>query len=264
MSPFWDDSQSCGNQSFCYNCHSQINPAPSLVYNYSYAYLFGGASTRYWWDIKKAFCAAGTCTSRHNLSSIENFIDNNAFGWGFPDEVNPCCACHNVHLSQRIGSPQTGNYDPSKSPIQRPSDHYNDPFELWGDDADERMSKYNYQAPFYGSPGNPISGPFEPANNQTSDGSNMPDYVTFCLDCHSQPIYSDTLNKIIPTIDWSSAGDKHGGRKCDPDPIRGPDCYGYAWGWIKRPYCKPSDPGYPYCEGENLEKNYILILHRLS
>jgi hypothetical protein len=74
---------------------------------------------------------------------------------------------------------------------------------------------------------------YEPAGTSeaVADGSKMPDYNTFCLDCHKEKIYSSTLGRDVVALDWKtgggdlvSAGDKHGGN-------------GFTIGvWLQRPY----------------------------
>ncbi len=213
---------------FCYECHNPTG-GEMLVDNYLYSISFGGAA-KTWPGIYKQFCAPAceyvNCGSRHDLVAIYNLINSDPFGWGSPPVPNPCWACHNTHLAQRIGATQHNPpYDPSKSPITRPSERSNNPPNpLWGDDASERMDQYasavggTYQAPYYGSgPWDPVTGPFEPAGDSTQDGSNLPDYVTFCMDCHqyaqSDPERSGATVKAIkwgpPWCD-SNEADRHG------------------------------------------------------
>ncbi len=204
---------------FCYKCHDSAG-GEMQVDNYLYSMSFGGYTPLTWPGIYKQFCADQVfytnCGSRHDLEQIYNLIKDDPLGWGRPPVPNPCWACHNTHLAKRIGSTQYHPpYDPTKSTISRPSDHNN----LWGDDASERMDQYvasvggYYQAPYYGSgPWDPITGPFEPAGDSTFDGSNLPDYVTFCMDCHRYPLYDPERSVDVKVIDWSSSGDKHGGR----------------------------------------------------
>ncbi|MEW6675954.1 MAG: hypothetical protein AB1348_08155 [Nitrospirota bacterium] len=75
-------------------------------------------------------------------------------------DPNPCEACHNVHISQRIGAKQYHRpYDSNKSPIQRVTEHNNPTkrLNLRGDETTERMLYYvqtnggYYQAPYYGN-----------------------------------------------------------------------------------------------------------------
>jgi hypothetical protein len=57
-----------------------------------------------------------------------------------------------------------------------------------------------YQAPYYGSFG---SGQYEPAGDATSDGSNLPNYVTFCMDCHKYTQYDpDRGGATVKAIVW--------------------------------------------------------------
>ena len=72
------------------------------------------------------------------------------------------------------------------------------------------MSAYSgYQAPYAYNPA------LEPAGVGAQDGSNTPDYVTFCTTCHTPDaiIASTTLLRDVKKINWGVTGlgqDKHG------------------------------------------------------
>jgi len=139
--------------------------------------------------------------SYHNLKDV---IDYAAATWTtFTTDNNPCCACHNPHLAKR-NKENPGN--PSYTAISKPSAHE----ELWGDDATEGMDDYpyTYQAPYwYG--GSPTY--FEPySTNTTQDGSNLPNYAAFCLDCHVNAVpKSMGVPATINAINWVTT-DQHG------------------------------------------------------
>lgn len=214
-------------QDFCLDCHKGVGSVQVSFgrANYDYAYWFGGDSTLATpSNIYDAF-NPGTGSS-HNLSDILTFVKAK---WPatFGNESNPCNACHNPHLSTR-------GY-----PIVRPSAQS----AIWGDSAGEKMSDYaashgvQYQAPYrYGS-----TNTYEPDGSATTDGSNLPDYVTFCSDCHNATnvIYSTTLGRNVKYIDWgrtnrtNQPGDYHGSvRRCF-----GVDGNGDAWrGDLKDPF----------------------------
>ncbi len=187
----------------CFYCHYGTGTYQSSAFsNYTYSITFGGNSDTTPATIFNAF----NSTSYHNLNDVLNFAKG-ASGWPstFTADSNPCAACHNVHIAQRSCGKPSGSYDPTKSAISKPSDHNN----LWGDETGERMKAYadaspakTYQAPlWFGSATN-----HEPANNTTEDGSNLPDHVAFCTDCHnsSNTIYSTTLTRNLKTIDWDN------------------------------------------------------------
>jgi len=184
---------------FCYRCHRDKSLQEDMPKQYSYTYRWGGYTSLTCPDsIKDAFkfinedgtpnsnCGSTTGSS-HQLTVIKNFIKNK---WGFGSKnINPCSGCHNPHKAQRAHYPvgQKGT-----SPISLPSTH-NSGWDIWGDDTTERMSYYNaigytYQAPYCYN-----STTYEPACNTISDGSNMPDYVTFCTDCHN-PSYDGQVS----------------------------------------------------------------------
>lgn len=193
----------------CYWCHSAVGGAEQDVDNYPYSVNFGGAPEHYG-NIGVQFCGQDSqyanCGSNHNLVAIRNLLKVKRAEWGLPANLGPCGACHNPHLAQRNWNVEI-EAGKLKTAMSRPSDHES----LWGDDETERMSSYAisvggvYRAPFYG--GNPAI-VYEPAGNTTSDGSNMPDYVTFCLDCHKDPQYDPERGATVKAIDWTA--DRHG------------------------------------------------------
>lgn len=211
-------------EDFCFDCHKGVGSVQTSFSrsNYNYSYRAGGDDVHHLApsNIYDTFNPASG--SAHNLQDILTFVKTK---WPetFKDESNPCNACHNPHLSTR------------EYPIVRPTDRNN----IWGDSAGEHMSDYaaahgvQYQAPAR------VGGGYEPDGSPTTDGSNLPDYATFCSDCHNATnvVYSSTLARNLRYIDWSRMnrghppGDVHGG------VIR---CYSVdgnpTWGSLKEPY----------------------------
>ncbi|HMK49686.1 MAG TPA: hypothetical protein VK435_06520 [Thermodesulfovibrionales bacterium] len=193
-SPFalFSDNFTSQSDDFCFECHKGSGSVQTSFSrtNYNYSYWFGGDTVHHSSpdNIYDAFNPSAG--SSHNLQDILNFVKQK---WPetYSEESNPCNACHNPHVSQR-------GY-----PVVRPTDRNN----AWGDSAGERMSDYaaahggQYMAPFrYNS-----TTTYEPDGSATTDGSNLPDYVTFCMDCHnaSNLIYSTTLGRNLQKIDWA-------------------------------------------------------------
>ncbi len=200
------------SDNFCFYCHVSSGSYQNGggITNNTYSNTFGGFTTIYISDILQAFNDDSYDStypgSHHNLYDIQQFAKNK-FDF-FKDDSNPCTACHNPHLVKRN---KNNPSDPSYTVISRPTDHDN----LWGDDANERMSNYSgYRSIFYyGS-----TTLYEPGGVTSNDGSLIPDYNTFCLDCHQYQVpttQSESMNPNTPSgyltaIDWSSTGDMHG------------------------------------------------------
>jgi hypothetical protein len=193
----------------CFQCHQGSGSVQEGgITNYDYSRTFGGATAGPT-SILKAFQKL----SYHDLNDVLNTAKEN---WPstFNGDSNPCSACHNVHIAKR-NKQQPGN--PTKTALSLPSAHN----ELWGDGDDgdgnsERMSDYTpyYQPPYslFDYYREPDGYGTEPENGW---GSNMPDYVTFCLECHANAVTSQTLGRDLRPIDWITAdgelgGDKHG------------------------------------------------------
>ena len=210
---------SANDAEFCLDCHDNTtSPSDRAVANRSYMYRAGGWTDDTVDDIREAFDSA----SKHNLNDVETFINGK---WGYNAESNPCTACHNQHLVQ--GDPEHAP-DAVKTDstrgwlVSRPSDHDGGVWELWGDDATERMNAYtsDYQAPYrYDS-----TATYEPDGSGTIDGSNLTDFNTFCTDCHNTTytIYSTSLGRNLRQIDWDV--EKHGKGDADGalDEMRDP------------------------------------------
>lgn len=194
----------------CFYCHygAAGSYQSSSFSNYSYSITFGGEPTISPDSIFSAFNQA----SYHNLYDVRR-VAYTLWPSTFTSSSNPCSACHNVHMVQKSCGKPGSSYDPTKAAISRPSQHGN----LWGDDATERLNPNfttNYQAPYWYN----STTTFEPAHNSTYDGTNLPDYNRFCIDCHNatNTIFSTTLGRNLNKIDWlttggdATGGDKHG------------------------------------------------------
>ena len=176
---------------FCYGCHTD-----GKVTNNALSNRVGHNSAD---DIQEAF---GKST-KHALGKSFT-IGSNSF-------TLQCTSCHNPHLdSGKYWSAASG-----VSPITRPdfSDPINNPRAMgksvWGDTASEKMNAYVG------------SGKYQTPNNDVFTGAQLPDYNTFCLDCHSSNIGKGPVN-------WSrmhgtaAAGTPRGGA--------GPNWFGFGKG----------------------------------
>ncbi len=219
---------------FCFECHSASTEHQQVI-NEDYGATFGGGTANSS-DIQAAFNFGppndqepdGTTGSSHNLQMVRNWTKIKPAGDWITDDTNACLVCHDPHLSQK-------NHDPYPTPPtyktairrpQAPSSGTNQPSNLWGDESGnlELLAEDPgvYQAPYYGSgPWDPQAGPFEPAGDATSDGSNLPNFVRFCAfqSCHSStgitPAAHDAYGAQYPpfeqpprnlkAIDWTTA-----------------------------------------------------------
>jgi predicted CXXCH cytochrome family protein len=170
----------------CFQCHdnrygSVTNNAISgsgLANNIYQSFMFGGAN-------------------KHDLTTGV-FIGTNRW------ELE-CTTCHNPHFV-------TGRYgeaDQDKSPITRPdfSDPVNNPravgTNVWGDVPGEKMAAYG--------------GTYRTPAGDRFSGTQLPDYVTFCLDCHEPmpspaqfPIGHGQLNYAADPHGLNSANSPNG------------------------------------------------------
>jgi len=196
---------------FCFHCHTNATDSEQNggITNEDYSKTFGGYSSSGKDNILSTF----NQRSYHNLEDIYDYAKNNLSF--FTPQSSPCVACHNPHLAKRVKA-DPGN-PAVNTAVSLPSAHDT----LWGDDntATDKETMYyfyqgRYQAPYaYGG-----TSSYEPGGTNTYDGTNLPDYATFCTECHNPnvTIYSNSLGRNLIKIDWttqggeSGPGDKHG------------------------------------------------------
>jgi hypothetical protein len=202
---------------FCFYCHQRVSHQVGGISNYNYSRTFGGRDNNSPTNIKDAFALGpplGTTGSSHNLTDIRNLIKNNVT-WGYADKNSACVGCHNSHIVQKNNNTPYAAY---KTAIIIPSQHETYSTNLWGDEAgsgfNEMMSEYtlNYQAPYcYG--GSPSDPKYEPSGKgSTWDGSDLPNFVDLCLDCHINQVRTSDHDTSIRRISWLADGDFHGNK----------------------------------------------------
>ena len=216
----FSDNHTSQTVNFCFGCHRGPTGGYQTggLVNRSYSYRAGGWTGDTLDDILEAFTygpPASITSSSHRLDDISTFINGK---WGYTANSNPCAACHNPHVAQ--GDPanlpngaKTISSTTRGWPVTLPSKH-GSLFAadiLWGDGSGEKMSYYatgyTYQAPYRSG----SKSAYEPdGSTTTTDGTNLTDYVTFCLDCHSLALTSNTLGRSTKIIDWDATGDYHG------------------------------------------------------
>jgi hypothetical protein len=212
------DSQ---NNNLCFQCH-RSDGAAQQVTNEDYGSTFGGGIPMFT-SIYDAFNPAGTYASAHDLATVKSWVRDRPTWepetW-ITDDTNACLMCHDPHFSQMTFPVEASGYGGVKTAVRRADKVKNlgsgqdDTHMLWGDESvaagnvkeiiSERWTSFDYQAPYYGSgPWDPVNGPFEPANDDTYDGSNLVDFVWFCgYQCHRKTSVPGVLE-----VNWSIAGD---------------------------------------------------------
>ncbi|MBI5408464.1 MAG: hypothetical protein HZA14_03765, partial [Nitrospirae bacterium] len=167
-------------QGLCYQCHS----APGGVVNKALSNRSGYVSAT---NIQDAFGKS----VKHPLGKLFS-LDGNVTTYTLE-----CTSCHNVHVV-------TGKYweaDQNKSPVTR----FTNNLTVWGASSGEKINDYAgsglYRTPF----------------NDVFTGAQLPDYASFCLDCHAGSLTSPSNpNPTQPTyglINWN--GDPHGRLSAD-------------------------------------------------
>lgn len=218
----FSDNHTSQTVNLCFDCHRAVGGYQGGIVNRSYSYRAGGWTGDTLDDILEAF-GPPTSTSSHRLDDISTFINGK---WGHTANSNPCTACHNPHAAQGDPANLPNSAKTTSTtrgwPVTLPSKHGSLVATdiLWGDGSGEKMSYYSsyYQAPYRSG----SNSAYEPdGSTTTTDGTNLTDYVTFCLDCHGLALTSTTLGRSTKIIDWDASGDYHGkkdggGGKEDP------------------------------------------------
>lgn len=209
-----NDSPESQTDNFCFQCHKGTGSVQvGGITNETYSANFGGGTSTFT-TIYDAFNpTTGSTPSSHNLADVLGYV---AGYHGYTSETNACLACHHNHIGQRnypVTLTLTGGV---QTAIRRPVHNDNAPGNLWGDEDYATSGYYEltseviqnqglvYQAPYYQG-----GSAFEPAGDATSDGSNLPNIITFCLDCHSHTdVFSTERGRNLRQIDWMAT--QHG------------------------------------------------------
>jgi predicted CXXCH cytochrome family protein len=212
---------------FCFECHS--DPAASqqsdMIQNKDYGSTFGGGTANAV-EIKDAFALGkpvGTWNdgSSHRLQYVRNWPKGKAWAPWVTSDTNGCVICHDPHHAQKNEQATPHSLGGIMTAVRRITHGGENTSNQWGDELlvtsglAELMSDFTdkYQAPLRADSG------YEPrADSTIQDGSNLPNFVTFCLDCHSREVpeaKTDAPNREHPqenliAIDWQSNGDQMG------------------------------------------------------
>ena len=212
-----NDSPSSQTDNFCFQCHKGAGSVQvGGITNETYSTNFGGGTSTFD-TIYDAFNpTTGDTPSSHNLADVLNHAVGR--GIGFTSDTNACLVCHDQHLAQQNYPVTLSGLGGVKTAVRRPLDYPSpgSPSNLWGDEdyatsgSNERMLDFTakYQAPYY------VGGTtYEPANDSTINGSNLPNFKNFCLSqCHERTdVYSTERSVNLTQIDWGPTGDhRHG------------------------------------------------------
>ena len=209
FAPYDNPTPTPQSDNFCFECHKgsgSVQVRDGGLKNHTYSTNFGGGAATLT-TIYDAFNASG---SSHNLSDVLTHAVGR--GIGFTSDTNPCFVCHDHHASQQNYPVTLSGLGGVKTAIRRPLDYASTPTELWGDEdgtsgLNERMLDYTskYQAPYYyNDPHDPNK--YEPANDGTDNGSNLPQFKNFCTNnCHGLNSVSSTdHDRNLDKIDWAN------------------------------------------------------------
>ena len=191
-------------ESLCYQCHK--DPASGGIRNDAISNNRPGGYVSAD-DIEEAFSK----TEKHNLGT--------AFTIGSGDYSLECVSCHNVHIV-------TGKYwdaEQGLSPVTR----FTNNLTVWGDESGEKMDDFAANASgsggwYYSVARGGIISFDQPAAYQPPkqgngfsyefDGDVVPDYATFCLDCHT-----NRVSDANPPVNWGQ------GVACTGNSVNPPD-----------------------------------------
>ncbi len=196
-------------ETLCYRCHK--DPMSGGIQNDALANNRTGGYVSAD-DIQEAFSKSEI----HNLGTT--------FSLGSGNYTLECISCHNVHIV-------TGKYwdaEQGKSPVTRFTDNLN----VWGNEAGEKMNDFaalgsgsggfylktaqGYQLGATGIPSD-RSAVYQPPKDGGGLGAEfsgdvLPDYTSFCLDCHSSRV-----SDASPPINWGQ------GISCTDNGVDPPD-----------------------------------------
>ncbi|RJR17297.1 MAG: hypothetical protein C4581_08275 [Nitrospiraceae bacterium] len=155
---------------------------------------------------QEALCNQGNC---HSGIGGHPGVGSTSFTVNSKNYTLECISCHNVHLV-------TGTYAQAAS-NKSPVTMFTNNTSVWGDDWNEKMD-------FYAG-----GGTYRTPTGESFTGAQLPDYASFCTDCHGQ----GGATNVPFGINWGS--DPHGKGSAN-EPNGGGTCpnwyaCGLATGW---------------------------------
>ncbi len=212
---------------FCFSCHCNAGSSAQsgIMENKDYGSTFGGGASNSA-NVKDAFAygkPVGTWDdgSSHRLTYVRNWPSGKAWAPWVTTDTNACVICHDPHWAQKNTGADPHSLGGVMTAVRRITDGGSNTSNQWGDEPlassgrEEIMGDYTakYQAPYRADSG------YEPkADGVIQNGLNLPNFVTFCLDCHSREVpedKTDAPNRQLPqlnliAIDWGPSGDQMG------------------------------------------------------
>lgn len=202
-------------------CHSSgpyCEQDPGFIINYDYSRTHGGEETKDCPDnIRMAFKFINHDTrlpqtncdltepigSAHDLKNIRSYMTDR-WDWGDTNpELNPCGACHNPHQATK------------EYPCSKPSSHsHSETWDVWGDESGENMADYLDVGEIY-------LGPNKVGGDSERDADTQPNYVEFCLECHSTS-QNSFQHGTVTAIDWENADMGKAAANRDWSPLKSP------------------------------------------
>jgi len=233
---FAEDDPDSQTDNFCFECHKNLGSVQEGgITNDTYSTNFGGGTSTFT-TIYDAFNpTTGATPSSHSLSDIQDYVTGHS---GFTSDTNPCVVCHGPHIAQDNHPVVLSGRGGVNTAIRRPTHYQNLRTNLWGDE-DLASSGYlermrdatnNYQSPLRSDSGYEPTGGITP---EDQNGSYLPNFATFCNDCHSHAdVRSTERGRNLIRIDWGTEGDYHG--------------LNYQGGTVGASIAPYSDPNYNY------------------
>ncbi|MBW1739753.1 MAG: hypothetical protein JRJ42_01320 [Deltaproteobacteria bacterium] len=228
------DSQTAN---FCFQCHKGAGSVQvGGITNYTFSKNFGGGTATFT-TIYDAFNPGiEPPASSHNLADVLNRAVSKA-AWLYTANDNACIVCHNPHTAQRNYPVTVNAMGGVNTAVRKPGQHDDADYNLWGDEPkatsgwNEMMSDWtaNYQAPYRVG-----KTTYEPAGDQTTNGSNLPCFVQTCRPgCHRTTVYSTERGANLEPINWTNLTSEPGTRSAHGKFANGLSKTG---GWTIAPY----------------------------